>query len=379
MKTFAIIPAANLPLALTARSWEVTTLAKRAAEALARDNLCWMIGYVLLGLLVLAAATAGLGLVLIYAERKIAAHFQCRLGPMRVGWHGIFQTVADMIKLLLKEDIVPAQADKLLHLVAPFLSLLATLLVLLVLPAGPALQIADVNIGVLYVSAVSGLGVLGILVAGWSSNNKWSLIGAMRAGAQIVSYELSASLALLVVVLLAGTMQLSQIVQSQAAGWWIWRAPGVGLVAGVIFLIASVAEINRTPFDIAEGESELTAGYHTEYSGLRFAFFFLSEFVNMFVAAAMLVTLFLGGWMPLHLGGWLAFNAVMDLVPPWVWFAGKSAVVVFVIMWFRWTFPRLRVDQLMRLEWKILMPIGFVNLLAAALAVLYGLYFFPAR
>lgn len=365
-------------LALTPGHWEVTTLARRAAEAAAGGQVWWLFFYLVLGVAIVAAAMAALGLVLIYVERKIAAHFQCRLGPMRVGFHGIFQTTADMIKLLLKEDLVPAQADKFLHLLAPFLSLLATMLVLLVLPAGPQQQIADVNIGVLYVAAVSGLGVLGILVAGWSSNNKWSLIGAMRASAQIVSYELSAGLALLVVVLLAGSLQLSQIVQSQAAGWWIWRAPGVGLVAFLIFLVASVAEINRTPFDIAEGESELTAGFHTEYSGLRFAFFFLSEFVNMAIAAALIVTLFLGGWMPFHLGNIASFNAVMDLIPPWLWFAGKSALLIFLIMWFRWTFPRLRVDQLMHLEWKILLPIGFVNLLGGALVVLFGLYFFPA-
>ena len=358
--------------------WQVKTLAERTSEAMHGSP--WLaVGYLLLGVVALAGLVAGLGLLLIYAERKIAAHFQCRLGPMRVGWHGIFQTVADTLKLLLKEDIIPERADKLLHLVAPFLSLLATVMVLVVIPYSPVLQIADVNIGVLYVSAVGGFGILGILVAGWSSNNKWSLLGAMRAGAQIISYEISATIALLTVVLFAGTLQLSQIVLSQSEGWWIWRAHGVGFVAFIIFLIASVAEINRTPFDIAEGESELTGGFHTEYSGMRFAFFFLSEFVNMFVAAAVTATLFLGGWMPFHIGNIHAFNSIMDVIPPSVWFAGKTSFLIFVIMWFRWTFPRLRVDQLMKLEWKILLPIGFANLVAASIVVLFNLYFFPGH
>ena len=295
---------------------------------------------------------------------------------MRVGPHGIFQTIADTLKLLIKEDIIPAKADKPMHLLAPFLSMTATVLVLAVLPYSPICQIVDVNIGVLYVTAISGLGVLGILLAGWSSNNKWSLIGAMRAAAQIISYELSATLALLAMVLFAGTLSLAGIVESQAAGWWIWRAPGVGLVAFIIYVIASTAEINRTPFDIPEGESELTAGFHTEYSGLRFSFFFLAEFINMFVVAGLAATLFLGGWMPFTVGGFESFNHAMGLVPPAVWFVLKTSALVFVIMWFRWTFPRLRVDQLMRLEWKFLLPIGFVNLAAAAVLVLYNLYFF---
>ncbi|MBI3986045.1 MAG: NADH-quinone oxidoreductase subunit NuoH, partial [Lentisphaerae bacterium] len=351
--------------------WEVKTIAQRAAEALPESP--WAaVGWCLLALAGMGAFVAVLGLALIYAERKVAAHFQCRLGPMRVGWHGLLQTVADMFKLLLKEDIVPAQGDAWLHLVAPLLTFLGTLLAIMMLPMSPILQVADVNIGVLYVSAVSGFGILGILLGGWSSNNKWSLLGAMRAGAQIISYEISATLALLVVVLFSGTLQLSAIVLSQAEGWWIWRAPGVGLVAFVIFLIASIAEINRTPFDISEGESELTAGYHTEYSGIRFAFFFLSEFINMFIVSAMGATLFLGGWMPFHVGHLTAFNAAMDLIPPGLWFAGKTAFLIFLIMWFRWTFPRLRVDQLMRLEWKILLPVGFVNLFAGAVLVVFN-------
>lgn len=358
-------------------AWGARTVSDRTMAAVQDGS--WLAAAALMAAAVaaLGALVTLVGLVLIYAERKIAGHFQCRLGPMRVGPHGILQTVADAVKLLLKEDVIPERADKAMHLLAPFLSMAATVLVLGVIPYSPALQIIDVNAGVLYVTAISGFGVMGILLGGWSSNNKWSMVGAMRAGAQIISYEISATLALLVVVLFAGSMSLSQIVLSQDAGWWVWRAHGVGLVAFVIFVIAATAEINRTPFDIPEGESELAAGFHTEYSGLRFSFFFLAEFINVFVVSAMSATLFLGGWMPFHIGTWRAFNEIMDLIPPLLWFSGKTAFVVFLIMWFRWTFPRLRVDQLMYLEWKILLPIGFVNLFAAAVVVLFNLYPFP--
>ncbi len=359
-------------------AWQATTWAERAAEALPQ-NIWLAAAYVAGGLVGSMTAVTILGLVLIYAERKIAGHFQCRLGPMRVGPHGIFQTLADVVKLLMKEDIIPARADKAMHLLAPFLSMGATMMVIAVIPYSPLLQLVDLNIGVLYVTAISGFGVMGILLGGWSSNNKWSLLGAMRSGAQIISYEVSATLALMVIVLFAGTLSLRGIVESQEAGWWVWRAHGVGIVAFIIYLIASTAEINRTPFDIPEGESELTGGFHTEYSGMRFSFFFLAEFLNMFVVGAMAATLFLGGWMPFHLGGWDGFNAVMGLIPPVLWFYGKVFFIIFVIMWFRWTFPRLRVDQLMRLEWKVLLPIGFVNLLAASVLVLTNLYFFPGK
>ena len=363
---------------ITENIWQAKTIAQRATEALP-DSVWFALGYMVLGVVGVAAFIAVMGMGLIYAERKIAGHFQCRLGPMRVGWHGIFQTVADTLKLLLKEDVVPAQSDRFLHILAPLFTLLGTILVLAVLPMSPIVHVSDVNIGVVYVGAVSGFGVLGILLGGWSSNNKWSLLGAMRAGAQIISYEISATLALLVVVLFSGTLRLSEIVESQAAGWWIWRAHGVGILAFLLFFVASLAEINRTPFDIPEGESELTAGFHTEYSGMRFAFFFLAEFINMFIVAAMTATLFLGGWMPFHIGDFAGFNAIMDMIPPGLWFTGKTAFLVFLIMWFRWTFPRLRVDQLMRLEWKVLLPIGFANLIAAAVVVLFNFYFFPVR
>jgi len=358
------------------KTFKVLTVADRALEAV-NTNL-WMTAlYLLLAVLAVAGLIAFLGMSLIYMERKVAGHFQCRLGPMRVGPHGIFQTVADTVKLLLKEDIIPRDADQLMHLVAPFLSLTATVLVLMIIPYSPTLQIVDLNIGVLFVTAITGFGVLGILLGGWASNNKWSLLGGMRAGAQIISYEISATLAIMVMVLFSGTLSLSGIVQSQEAGWWIWRAPVVGLVGFILFLIASVAEINRTPFDIPEGESELTGGFNTEYSGMRFAFFFLAEFINIFTVAAITVTLFLGGWMPLHIGDFAGFNHAMDIIPPVAWFLGKTFVIIFIIMWLRWTFPRLRVDQLMHLEWKIMLPIGFANLLLGAVLVLFNFYFFP--
>jgi NADH-quinone oxidoreductase subunit H len=355
--------------------WPVVTLAQRAAQAM--PDAPWIAAaYLVAGLVLVAGLLSVMGLVLIYAERKVAGHFQCRLGPMRVGWHGILQTIADTVKLIAKEDITPERADRFLHVAAPFFSVLATVLTISILPLSPALQVMDVNIGVLYLTAVSGFGTLGILLGGWGSNNKWSLLGAMRAGAQMISYEVSATLALLVVVLLSGSMQLSAIVQSQEQGWWIWRAHGIGIIAFCIFFVASIAEINRTPFDIPEGESELTAGFHTEYSGMRFGLFFLSEFVNVFVVSAVVTTLFLGGWMPFHIGSGGLFNQVMDSIPPGLWFAGKTSFLIFLMMWFRWTFPRLRADQLMHLEWKVLLPVGLANLFAAAVMVFYNFYFY---
>jgi len=367
--TFTYITAA-----MAKGAFESTSVSERTANALADGSWTTALFYMVAALAGLAMFLTVLGYLLIYAERKIAARFQCRLGPMRVGWHGILQTVADSIKLLLKEDVIPEKADQAMHLLAPFLSMMATVMVLGAMPYSPILQIVDINIGVLYVTAVSGFGVIGILLGGWSSNNKWSMVGAMRAGAQIISYEISAALALMVVVMFSGSLSLTEIVRSQEAGWWIWRAHGVGIVSFIVFLIAATAETNRAPFDIPEGESELAAGFHTEYSGLRFSFFFLAEFINMFIGAGVAVTLFLGGWMPFHIGIGGVFNGVMDLLPPALWFFGKTFVVVFVIMWFRWTFPRLRVDQLMYLEWKVLLPISLINLFAAALVVLYNLY-----
>jgi NADH-quinone oxidoreductase subunit H len=236
-------------------------------------------------------------------------------------------------------------------------------------------RIWDINIGILYVSAITSISVIGILMAGWASNNKYSLLGAMRSGAQIVSYELSAGLSVLSVVILTGSLRISDIISSQQDGWWIFKGHIPVLISFLIFLIAVTAETNRAPFDLAEAESELTAGFHTEYSGMKFALFFLAEYVNIFIVCAIGAALFLGGWMPLHMGHWAAFNHVMDYIPSSLWFVGKTFFLIFVIMWFRWTFPRLRIDQLLNLEWKYLLPISMFNLLLTTLVAIEGWYF----
>ena len=318
---------------------------------------------------------AVLGLALVYVERKVCAFFQQRLGPMRVGFWGTAQTVADAIKLLLKEPLMTKSADKFLFNLAPFIIIISSFMAIAAVPFALGLQALDLDIGVFYVTAVSSIGVAGILLAGWASNNKFSLIGAMRSGAQIVSYELSVGLSLLTIVVLTGSLQFSEIIESQREGWWIFRGHIPAFIAFVIFLIAGTAETNRGPFDLAEAESELTAGFHTEYSGMKFAFFFLAEFVNMFIIAAIGATMFLGGWMPLHFGGLTAFNEIMDFIPPIFWFLGKTAFLIFIMMWFKWTFPRLRIDQLLTLEWKYLLPINLINILVMAFIVLMGWHF----
>jgi NADH-quinone oxidoreductase subunit H len=316
-----------------------------------------------------------LGLVLVLMERKVAAHIQIRLGPNRVGPGGMFQTVADTLKLIMKEGLVPDKADKFLFNLAPFVVMMVGMLLLAPIAFAKNFQIWDINIGVLYISSVSSLSVIGILMAGWASNNKYSLLGAMRSGAQIVSYELSAGFAVLTIVVLTGSLQLSEIVNAQQNGWWIFKGHIPAVIAFVLYIIAVTAETNRAPFDLAEAESELTAGFHTEYSGMRFALFFLAEYINIFIVCAIGATLFFGGWMPLHIGNWEAFNHLMDYIPSSVWFMGKTFFLIFLIMWFRWTFPRLRVDQLLNLEWKYLLPISLFNLLLVAVIAILGWHF----
>lgn len=329
---------------------------------------------VLVGLIFLLLY-ALLGLFLVYLERKVCAIIQNRVGPNRVGKWGLLQTIADLIKLLLKELIPIRRSDPLLFNIAPFIVIIASFMAMAAIPYAKGLQAIDFNIGVFYVMAVSSLGVVGILLAGWSSNSKYSLIGAMRSGAQIVSYELSVGLSLLAIVVFTGSMQLSTIVESQANGWWIFKGHIPAIISFIIFLIASTAEINRGPFDLAEAESELTAGFHTEYSGIKFAFFFLAEYMNMFIVAALGATVFLGGWMPFHIGTWEGFNHIMNFIPPVVWFFGKTFFVILIIMWFKWTFPRLRIDQLLTLEWKYLLPISLFNIVLIAFIVLMGWHF----
>ena len=318
---------------------------------------------------------AVLGLVLVIMERKVSAWIQIRLGPNRVGPKGMFQSLADTLKLLVKEVMTPGGADKLLFNVAPFVAMIVAMLLLAPIAFAKDFQLWDLNIGILYISAVSSISVISILMAGWASNNKYSLLGAMRSGAQIVSYELSAGLAILAIVVLTGSLRVSDIINAQADGWWIFKGHIPVIISFIVFIIAVTAETNRAPFDMAEAESELTAGFHTEYSGMKFALFFLAEYVNVFIVCAVGATLFLGGWMPFHIGNWEAFNHVMDHIPSSVWFFGKTFFLIFVIMWFRWTFPRLRIDQLLNLEWKYLLPISMFNLLLVTLIAIMGWHF----
>jgi NADH-quinone oxidoreductase subunit H len=318
---------------------------------------------------------AVLGLVLVLLERKVAARIQIRLGPNRVGPGGIFQTAADTLKLIMKEGLTPDAADKFLFNLAPFVVMIVAMLLLAPIAFAKNFQIWDINIGVLYISSVSSLSVIGILMAGWASNNKYSLLGAMRSGAQIVSYELSAGFAVLTIVVLTGSLQISEIVAAQENGWWLFKGHIPVVIAFVLYIIAVTAETNRAPFDLAEAESELTAGFHTEYSGMKFALFFLAEYINIFIVCAIGATLFLGGWMPLHIGSWEAFNLIMDYIPSSIWFMGKTFFLIFLIMWFRWTFPRLRVDQLLNLEWKYLLPISLFNLLLVTVVAIMGWHF----
>lgn len=303
----------------------------------------------------------------VWLERKVSAHMQDRLGPMRVGgWHGWSQTIADILKLIQKEDIVPKEADKKLHLLAPYVVFIGSYAIFAAIPFSSAYIGSNINIGLFYIIAVSSLVVVGLLMAGWSSNNKWSLLGAMRSAAQIVSYEIPTALAILAAVMLVGSLNLQDFSRFQEGGiqnWLLFGGPfpfpgklfliPLMLVTFVILFVASLAETNRIPFDIPEAESELVAGYHTEYSGMKFALFFLAEYANMFAVSAIATTLFLGGWnspFGSFLGG-----------PVWgvFWFISKSMFFVFVQMWLRWTLPRLRVDQLMYVSWKVLTPWAF--------------------
>ncbi len=322
-------------------------------------------------------------LVAVYFERKVSAFMQDRLGPMEVGilgfrggkrfWGGIGQTLADALKLVVKEDIIPDDADRRLFIVAPFIIFGAAFCVFVGLPVGYGLVISDFNIGVFYVTAVSSIGVIGIILTGWASNNKWSLYGAMRSAAQIVSYELPLGLSLLVVIMVVGSLQFHDIVAWQEHHrWFIVHSP-FAAVAFMIFFISGVAEVNRTPFDLPETESELVAGFMTEYSGFRWAIFFLSEYANMAIVSMMTAIVFLGGWLS-PVGSVLRLFGVTQSWyflegPVWgiFWVSAKAIFLIFVMMWFRWTWPRLRVDQLMYTAWKVLIPFALVNILGVGI------------
>lgn len=307
------------------------------------------------------------GLVLVLLERRVAAWFQLRMGPNRVGFQGLMQTVADALKLVSKELTVTEKADKFLFNLAPYFVIITALMALSLFPFTKEFQAFDINIGIFLFIALSSIGVIGILLAGWSSNNKFALIGAMRSGVQTISYELSVGLSLLTMVLLTGSLQLSQIVEVQKSGWLIVQGHIPAIIAFMIFMIAGTAETNRAPFDLVEAESELGAGFHTEYSGMKFAYFFLAEFINMFIIAAIATTVFFGAY--------LSPFGITESIPLLgvFWFLLKTLAIIFLMMWFRWTFPRLRIDQLLVLEWKYLLPLNLMNLILMALMVLLGL------
>ncbi|MHB8926068.1 MAG: NADH-quinone oxidoreductase subunit NuoH [Bacillota bacterium] len=293
-------------------------------------------------------------LILIWLERKFSGRMQSRLGPMRVGRpHGWAQTIADTIKLLVKEDVIPRGVDRWLYVIAPAVVFTPALLVWAVVPFAKTWIVSDLNVALIYIAAAGSLAILGIFMSGWGSNNKWSLLGAMRAAAQVISYEVPAVLSLVGVAMIAGSLSLQGIVNAQHRVWFIVLQP----LGFIIYLIATMAELNRTPFDLTEAESELVAGFNTEYSGLRWAFFFLGEYANLLAASAIAATVFLGGWSG-------------PFLPGIVWFVIKTYFFVFLIMWIKWTMPRIRIDQMMDVGWKILIPAALINIAVTGLVLL---------
>ncbi len=318
-------------------------------------------------------------------ERKVLAHMQGRLGPMRTGWHGILQPIADAVKFMMKEDIIPAKADKWVFSIAPLILLVMAFGAMVIIPFGPPtnffgllskkvpLWVSNLNVGVLFILAFSSVGTYGVIMAGWSSNNKYSLMGGFRSAAQMISYEIPMAFSILTVVLMAGSLNLSDIVNAQAHRWFIVALP-VGPVAFYLYLMSGIAETNRVPFDLPEAESELVAGYFTEYSGIRFGIFYMAEYMNMIVVSLLVSIMFLGGWLPVqilpHTLGHIApiafINKMLAAIPPTIWLLGKLYFFIFFYMWLRATLPRYRYDQLMAISWKIMLPISLVTLLVAA-------------
>lgn len=315
-------------------------------------NVVWALikGLLVLGFILLNA------LFLIWLERKVSGHIQQRPGPNRLGPIGLFQTLADALKLLAKEDVIPAAADRLVFIMAPIVAFASGMLVYVVIPWTPEIQVRDLNIGLIYVAAASSFMVIAFLMAGWGSNNKWSLLGAMRSAAQLVSYEVPLALSVVSTAMLAGSLSLHDIVLAQQE-WGVWFVV-LQPVGWIVFLLASLVETNRAPFDMPEAESELVAGFNTEYSGMRWAIFFLTEYASLAAAGALNAVLFWGGWLG------------PSFLPPAVWMLIKVYGFVFLAMWIRWTFPRIRVDHLMGLGWKVLIPASVVQLLATSAIVL---------
>ncbi|MBX6350443.1 MAG: NADH-quinone oxidoreductase subunit NuoH [Clostridia bacterium] len=313
----------------------------------------WTVVLALVKLVVVVAFVLLNATVLIWLERKVSGHMQNRVGPLRVGGPaGLLQSFADILKLLSKEDYAPRRGDRWMWALAPSVAFAPALLVFFVLPFGPHLVVQDLNVGLVFVTAVTSFTLLAIFMAGWGSDDKYSLIGAMRAGAQLFSYEIPMAMALVAVALATGTLDLVALVERQRAMWLIVPQ----FLAFLVFYVSSIAELNRTPFDLAEAESELVAGYHTEYSGLRWAIFFLAEYTNLLSSSILGALVFLGGWN----GPWL---------PGWAWVIVKAYALIFVAMWIRWTLPRVRIDQLMDLGWKFLLPVSLVNIAVTGLWV----------
>jgi NADH-quinone oxidoreductase subunit H len=338
-----------------------------------------MIEYIVIPLFKIVILLIGLLTAVAYAtllERKIQAWVQSRLGPMRVGPSGVLQPVADVIKLLLKEDITPSRADRWVYTAAPMIAVVPALIVFAVIPFGPSteifgrpvpLYITDVNVGLLYLVSVSSIGVYGIILAGYASNSKFPLLAGLRASAQLISYEVAVTMTLVSVILMAGTLSMVGIIDAQLRSglWYAFVQP----VALLIFFVGGLAETNRAPFDMPEAEQELVGGFHTEYSGMRFALFYLAEYINMIVVCTVVTTLFFGGWLrpfPNVEALW-----ILDYLPGWIWFLLKTFVVFYIFMWIRATLPRYRYDQLMRLGWKVLIPIAIVNLIVTAAAKVF--------
>jgi len=325
--------------------------------------------------ILVATVPAIVGFVIVLAERRLMGFMQARLGPNRVGPKGILQGVADLVKLVTKEDLTPGGAEKAVHFLAPVLAVIPGLTALAVIPFGPSIKVgkistplyvADINIGLLFVLAITSIGVYGIILGGWSSNNKYSLLGGLRSAAQLVSYEVPMGLALVSVLLMTRSLSLVEIVERQRAIhlWFIFP----GLLAFFIYFVAGVAETNRNPFDLPEAESELVSGFNTEYSGVKFAFFFLGEYTGMIIISCVAVTVFFGGWLRPFPS--VEALSLLDIIPPFGWFLLKAGFFIFCYVWFRSTFPRYRFDQLMALGWKWLLPISLANILIVAIAIL---------
>ncbi|MEK6777702.1 MAG: NADH-quinone oxidoreductase subunit NuoH [bacterium] len=320
-------------------------------------------GYSIIQIVIVMGFTLIMVPFLTWVERKVIGHMQVRLGPMRVGYHGILQGIADGLKLLLKENIVPSGADRSIFILAPIISLVPALIAFSVIPFDTWFYITDINIAVLYVLAVSSVGTYGIILAGWSSNSKYALLGALRSAAQVISYELAIGMALVGPLMLAGTFSLVGITKAQTSHWFLLPQ----IVAFFVYYVAMLAETNRSPFDLPEAETELVAGFHVEYSGMRFAYFFIAEYANMMLVSSMATVVFLGGWNP-PFQAWEAMH-ILKIIPGVLWFFGKMMMILVSFVWVRSTFPRFRYDQLMRLGWKVLIPLALANIVVTGIVL----------